>query len=234
MMKYLSYVADATDPYLNLAIEEYLFKYANRDTNIIFLWQNDKTIVVGRNQDTKKECKVEEFLKFGGKIARRRSGGGAVYHDLGNLNFSLIGIKANIVPLLYKDILIKLISEYGLSPEYSGRNDILISGRKISGNAVYDDGSVVCQHGTIMVNCDIEKMVYFLTPDEEKMERHAIKSISSRVLNLKEVLPSITVESIITHIQLLLDAHPLSLCLEGIDELIQRYQNEKWIYGGAS
>lgn len=235
MMKYLSYVADSTDPYMNLATEEYLSKFVDKDTNIIFLWQNDNTIVVGRNQDTENECRVEEFLESGGKIARRRSGGGAVYHDFGNLNFSLIGMKANIDTLLYKDILIKVISGFGLCPEYTGRNDIVVSGRKFSGNAVYDDGKIVCQHGTIMVDCDIEKMTYYLTPGREKLERHAVRSVSSRVLNLKELIPSITVENIVSQMLVQLNAQTLSLSLDGkVDELIKRYQDEKWIYGGVS
>ncbi len=235
MMRYLSYVAASTNPYKNLATEEYLSEFADKDTNILFLWQNHNTIVIGRNQDVENECRVEEFLKSGGKVARRRSGGGAVYHDLGNLNFSLIGEKKNINTLLYKDILIKAISGLGLCPEYSGRNDILVSGRKFSGNAVYDDGKIVCQHGTIMVDCNIEKMTYFLTPDKEKLEKHAVKSVSSRVINLKELVPKVAVEDIIGKMIEQLNAHPLSLAVDGrADELMKKYQSEEWIYGGVS
>ncbi len=235
MMRYFSYVAEAVDPYVNLATEDYLSKYADENIGILFLWQNENTIVVGRNQNTRKECNVDEFLASGGKIARRRSGGGAVYHDLGNLNFSLIGLKTNMQPLLYKDFLTKLVSGYGLKAEYSGRNDILFGGRKFSGNAVYDDGRIVCQHGTIMLDCNIEKMTYYLTPDKEKLRRHAVQSVSSRVMNLNELLPSITVEGMINQAQLLLDAQPLEARLGAeIDGMIRKYQDEDWIYGGVS
>jgi len=234
-MIYKAYVTDSVDPYTNLAIEEYLFRYADKDTSILFLWQNDNTIVIGRNQDAKAECRADEFLESGGKIARRQSGGGAVYHDLGNLNFSMIGVKANVEFMSYKEILVRFISGYRLAPEYSGKNDILIKGHKFSGNAVYDNGRIVCQHGTIMVSCDVERMSYFLTPDDEKMKRHAIRSVSSRVVNLKEILPTITVDSLILQMQEFLNAQPLSVKFtEQLYGLKKKYEDESWIYGGMS
>jgi len=233
-MKYFSIVSKSADPYYNLAEEEYLESYVSDDINILFLWQNENTIVVGRNQDVSTECRIGEFLESRGKIARRRSGGGAVYHDLGNLNFSLIGLRGNIHPMLYRDTVIELISSFGVKPEYTGRNDILLSGRKFSGNAVYDNGHIICQHGTIMVDCDIERMTRFLTPNEGKLKKHGVKSVSSRVINLMELLPGITVGSVADRMQRLLDSTPL--LLERDDEikiLMQKYQNEKWIYGGV-
>lgn len=233
-MIYKAYVADSVNPYKNLAIEEFLFRYADKDTNILFLWQNDNTIVIGRNQDARTECKADEFLGSGGKIARRKSGGGAVYHDLGNLNFSIIGVKDNVGSMLYKEILVKLISGYGEAPKYNGRNDIMIGGRKFSGNAVYDNGTIVCQHGTIMVDCDIERMSYFLTPNREKMKRHAIQSVSSRVVNLNEIFPSVTVGSLLLQMQELLNAMPLLAEFTGqLDDLKKKYEGESWIYEGV-
>jgi len=233
-MIYKAYVTDSVNPYTNLAMEEYLFRYADKDTNILFLWQNDNTIVIGRNQDARAECKADEFLESGGKIARRKSGGGAVYHDLGNLNFSIIGVKDNVGSMLYKEILVKLISGYGMVPEYNGRNDIMIDGRKFSGNAVYNNGTIVCQHGTIMVDCDIERMSYFLTPNCKKMKRHAVQSVSSRVVNLNEIFPSVTVGSLLLRMQELLNAMPLLAEFKGQpDDLKKVYEDESWIYGGV-
>ena len=127
-MKYKAYITTSTNPYENLAMEEYLFRFAEPDSHILYLWQNEDTIVLGRNQQAEEECRTEEFLASGGTIARRRSGGGAVYHDLGNLNFSIIGTKNNMSKSLYQSFLTELLEGLGLSPECSGRNDITING----------------------------------------------------------------------------------------------------------
>lgn len=234
-MNYKAYITNITDPYTNLATEEYLFDYADENTNILYLWQNDHTIVIGRNQHAQAECKVDDFLASGGTLARRRSGGGAVYHDLGNLNFSIIGLKHNIKQTLYLDLLFALFKNLGLTPEYSGRNDILINGLKCSGNAFFDDGNIICQHGTILINTDFSKMSRFLTPDREKMERHAIQSVASRVINLSSILPDITVDILIDRWLHLTDAECLSVHFsENLTKLRQKYASDQWIYGGAS
>ena len=234
-MKYRAYITTSTNPYENLAMEEYLFRFAEPDSHILYLWQNEDTIVLGRNQQAEEECRMEEFLASGGTIARRRSGGGAVYHDLGNLNFSIIGTKNNMSKNLYQSFLTELLEGLGLSPECSGRNDITINGLKCSGNAFFDDGKIVCQHGTLLVHTDFDRMTHFLTPNQEKLKRHKIRSVSSRVMNLSSLLPEITVQKLIDKILTQTGAELFSVNLtEDLKTLRNKYQNNQWIYGGVS
>ena len=232
-MRYLKYLSKDTNPYRNLAIEDYLFRFAEKDTLILYLWQNDNTIVIGRNQDVDAECRREEFLRQDGRIARRKSGGGAVYHDLGNLNFSLIGRKEDVDEGFYKQFILKMLNQLHLEGRFSGKNDIEINGKKISGNAAYDNGQALCQHGTILVCSDISKMTYYLTPQESKLERHAVKSVRSRVMNLCELLPDISVNIVIEAIESAFHTEQLTFEPDmELDSLSAKYESKDWIFGG--
>ena len=202
---------------------------------ILYLWQNENTIVIGHNQDYKAECRFKEFTDDGGKIARRKSGGGAVYHDLGNLNYSIISLEEDLPFTDYKQIIVGALMKIGVPAEYNGRNDIILCSRKISGNAFYCRSPVICQHGTILVNTDISRMSYYLTPGEEKLKRNAVKSVSSRVINLSEVFPDITVEIVRkTFIEHTL-AEPLKaemLFNNEFSALEKKFASKDWIQGG--
>ncbi|MCR5144562.1 MAG: lipoate--protein ligase family protein [Lachnospiraceae bacterium] len=186
--------AESFDPIINLKKEEELEKQVQIGIGVLYLWQNDNTIVIGRNQDPEAECKVLEFQAQGGVIVKRRSGGGAVYHDRGNLNFSLICHESDKEFCEYTKILEAVIARLGMKAEFNGRNDLLINGRKFSGNAVYRHDDIICQHGTILVDTDIAKMETYLTPDISKLNRNGISSVKARVINLREVDEKITVE----------------------------------------
>lgn len=229
------WVSTCTEPHLNLATEQALFDLCTDDTLILFLWQNENTIVIGRNQNPYLECKVEEFIAKGGKIARRRSGGGAVYHDLGNLNFSLICRSQYTDMVLYHSIVASVMNCLGLKTEFNGRNDILINERKFSGNAVYDDGLICCQHGTILVDCNIDKMGYYLTPDKDKMSRNCVKSVSSRVINLSAVKHQLNISDVKTAFIVATSATALDKIPNdsAINRLYKLYSNKQWIFGGT-
>ena len=233
-MKYKYYFSNEFDPYENLAVERSLFEFADENTAILYLWQNDNTIVIGKNQDVYSECRADEFKAHGGKIVRRMSGGGAVYHDLGNLNFSIIAVRANGSEQAYLDLILRMAKNLGIKAEFGGRNDVVCNGRKFSGSAVYDDGEKICRHGTVLVNTDIEKMTYYLTPEREKLNRHGVESVRSRVMNLSEVNPEITVDAVkksfieATGAEML-DTEPDALSVKKYTEL---FGSEKWIYGG--
>ena len=233
-MKYKYYISNGFDPYTNLAVERCLFEFANENTAILYLWQNDNTIVIGKNQDIYSECRADEFKAHGGKIVRRMSGGGAVYHDLGNLNFSIITVKSNDSEQKYLDLILRMAKNLGIKAEFGGRNDVVCNGRKFSGSAVYDDGEKVCRHGTVLVRSDIEKMTYYLTPEREKLNRHGVESVRSRVMNLSEAGPEITVDAVkksfieATGAEML-DTEPDALSVKKYAEL---FGSEKWIYGG--
>ena len=193
MYKYIC--SENTSPYYNLALERSLFDFVDADTVILYLWQNSHTIVIGKNQNAYAECKVDEFIKDGGTLARRPSGGGAVYHDLGNLNFSIICNESIAKEHTYQRIVKEALSYFGIVSEFNGRNDLTVDGKKFSGNAFYVKDDVLCQHGTILINSDFKELSKYLTPDISKLERNHVKSVESRVVNLSEISDKITVES---------------------------------------
>lgn len=233
-MKYKYYFSKGFDPYENLAVERSLFEFTYENTAILYLWQNDNTIVIGKNQDIYSECRADEFKAHGGRIVRRMSGGGAVYHDLGNLNFSIITVKSNDSEQAYLDIILQMAENLGIKAEFGGRNDVVCDGRKFSGSAVYDDGEKVCRHGTVLVNTDIEKMTYYLTPEREKLKRHGVESVRSRVMNLSEAGPEITVDAVKKSFIEATGAEPLNAEPDALS--VKKYTvlfgSEKWIYRG--
>ncbi len=197
--KLLFYVSDNFDPYRNLAIEKQLFDSVGDDCLILYLWQNQNTVVIGKNQNAFAECNCSLLEKEGGKLARRLSGGGAVFHDIGNLNFTFICKEENYDLARHMQVIGKACALAGIETEISGRNDILASGRKFSGNAFYSAKGKSYHHGTILINADKEKMTRYLTPSKIKLESKGIKSVKSRVINLCELSQSLTVEDMKKH-----------------------------------
>lgn len=235
MMKCKYVVADCINPYRNLATEQFLMKYVSEGMFILYLWQNDNTVVIGRNQDAYAECLVDELQKDGGYLARRRSGGGAVYHDLGNLNFSVLTHKKDKKKVSYQWLVGTALNQLGIEMKYNGRNDLICQGRKFSGNATYEDEDKCCQHGTIMVSSNIQRMSRILTPEKSKLARNHVSSVESRVINLSDILSGITVESVRNEILTVCDASLLEYEHDEIeiDSLTSFYASEEWIYGGV-
>ena len=187
------FISPGKNPHENLAIEEELLKHVLPEECILYLWQNDRTVVIGRNQNAFRECRNEVLSGDGGLLARRPSGGGAVYHDMGNLNFSFIAGKNVYDPERQTGVILNAVNSLGIPAEKDGRNDLLSGGRKFSGNAYYNEKNGCCHHGTVMVNVDIEMMKRYLRPSAEKLKSKAVSSVSGRVLNLAEIRPSLTV-----------------------------------------
>lgn len=180
--------SESYDPYYNLALEESLFHHCeNTGEIILYLWQNNNTIVVGRNQTVFTECNLGYAQVNDTKIARRMTGGGAVYHDLGNLNFTII------VPIkLYHrvrstQVIIDTLLLSGVKSEVNGRNDIFCNGKKISGNAYYSSKKAGLHHGTLLVEVDLLRMEEMLNVSGSKVSKSGVSSIRSRVMNIHEV-----------------------------------------------
>jgi lipoate-protein ligase A len=177
--------SSSKDPWFNLSMEEELLNSLNKNQVILFLWQNENTVVIGKNQNPWRECKFKELEADGGKLARRLSGGGAVFHDLGNLNFTLIMDKKLYDLERQLQVILDSVKSFGILAEFSGRNDLVVQGKKFSGNAYYFDEDRAYHHGTILVHSDLSKLAKYLKVSEEKIKSKGIDSVESRVANLE-------------------------------------------------
>ena len=191
-------ISNQTNPYLNIAVENYLLSQPSDGDITMYLWQNSRTVVIGQNQNPYAECNVAQLEQDGGYLMRRRTGGGAVFHDLGNLNFSFV------VPYEMYDttrqfaVLQRAVESYGLDTEISGRNDVLCQGRKFSGNAFAKGRQQRLHHGTILIRTDVELLQRYLKVKPAKLQKHGVASVQSRVVNLSELVPQITAQNIVT------------------------------------
>lgn len=178
---------ESTNPYFNLALEEYVLKNLNINDSIVILWQNKPTVVIGRNQNTIEEINSMYIKKNNIEVVRRLSGGGAVYHDLGNLNFTFIEKNKNDSVSNFKKFtepVIKALNRLGIPAAFSGRNDITIEEKKFSGNAQYYYRDKLLHHGTILFNSDLSVVQNALNVKIDKIESKGIKSVRSRVTNV--------------------------------------------------
>jgi lipoate-protein ligase A len=193
MIKPVLIESNSNNPWYNLALEEYLFNTINPDEVVLYLWQNNHTVVIGRNQNAWKECNCEKLENDGGKLARRLSGGGAVYHDLGNMNFTFIMHKNNYNMEKQLSVLINSLKHFNVNAEFSGRNDMLIDGKKFSGHAYYFKDNKAYHHGTLLVNSDLEKLSFYLNPSKKKIESKGVDSVRSRVTNIADIDKDISI-----------------------------------------
>ena len=234
------YRGEGFDPYFNLAVEQHLLETVAQGECILYLWQNEHTVVIGKNQNPWKECKTTLLEQEGGHLARRLSGGGAVYHDLGNLNFTFLMPQEDYALDRQLAVIAGAVRSLGVPVEISGRNDILSEGRKFSGNAFYRNGKQAYHHGTLLVSVDKEKMGRYLSPDKRKLAGKGVDSVRSRVMNLTETNPDITMERLAHALEEAfgqvygLPVEPLPLARlnrEEIDRLYRRNQSWQWNYG---
>ncbi|WP_066252003.1 lipoate--protein ligase [Neobacillus drentensis] len=233
-----------TDPQINLAIEEYALKNLDINETYLLFYINEPSIIIGKNQNTIEEINTEYVESNGVKVVRRLSGGGAVYHDLGNLNFSFItkddGESFHNFRKFTEPV-VTALKKLGVNAELSGRNDIEVGGRKISGNAQFSTKGRMFSHGTLMLNSEIENVVSALKVKKDKIESKGIKSVRSRVANISEFL---TEKLDISEFRSLLLKNIFE-GQEGIPEYVlreedwekihqlskERYQNWEWNYG---
>lgn len=177
----------SVDPAFNLGLEEHLF--FGKTEEIFMLWQNSASIIIGKNQNAMAEIDYSYVTKHNIPVIRRLSGGGAVYHDLGNLNFTYIVNREGFGDYVgFTKMLRDFLASLGLSAEVSGRNDVLVGGKKISGNAQYSHKGRLLHHGCILIGADMSHLAAALRPDKEKIQSKGIRSVESRVLNLKDAL----------------------------------------------
>ncbi len=183
----------STDPWFNLALEEHLVEMVSTQVTaggmpvILYLWQNDNTVVIGRNQNAWAECRTELLEEEGGRLARRSTGGGAVFHDLGNLNFSVITPKSMYDTKRSLQLIVEAVKKAGIDAYLSGRNDILADDLKFSGNAFLVRKEAGLHHGTLLVDSDYARIARYLNVPPAKLEAKGIKSVKARVVNLSSI-----------------------------------------------
>ncbi len=190
------YRSESPCPWHNLAVEEYVLNNLPPETIVLYLYQNENTVVIGKNQNAWKECRHQQLNDEGGKLARRISGGGAVFHDMGNLNFSFIVSREDYDLHRQLSVILSAVRSMGVSAEFSGRNDILSEGAKFSGNAFCFRKDSAFHHGTILIGADMSKLARYLTVSKDKIASKGVESVRSRVCNLQERNSEIDVEKI--------------------------------------
>ena len=188
-MKYLR--NPSTDPHYNMSFDEYCLEQFPSNDTVFYLWQNRPSVIIGLNQNVYSEVNIKYLEDNGIVLARRVTGGGAVYHDLQNLNYTIVGRSSDLERDYpgYMNYIIEALRQLGVQAELSGRNDIMVEGRKVSGYAkrVFKDRLMV--HGTLMFDVDIEHLTAALAVPGSKLEASGIESVRSRVANLKDYLP---------------------------------------------
>jgi lipoate-protein ligase A len=237
MLKLNHIISTSLNPYHNLAIEENLLNTVEEDQCILFLWQNRNTVVVGKNQNAFLECRIDELEMDAGFLARRLSGGGAVYHDQGNLNFTFIATKKNYSVDKQLNVILRALGEIGINGEKTGRNDLTIDGKKFSGNAFYERGGKCFHHGTLLVDVNLKDMGKYLSVSKDKLESKGVKSVQSRVANLKEFNEEINIDKLKS---ILVTSYSKEygatskeifeddLDIEKILELTRKYRSKEW------
>ena len=239
----ISYRSPSTDPRWNLALEEYFFETVPAGESFFMLWQNHSAVVIGKNQNTLAEIDQDFVRERGITVVRRLSGGGAVYHDGGNINFTFItdAPEGNGIDLRrFCEPVAKALQAFGVPAQISGRNDMTVEGKKFSGNAQYVRKGRVMHHGTLMFDSDMSVLTQVLKVDPDKVISKGIQSVSSRVTNLKPYFPEgVTCEDFLSRLMEAMTGSPKPTletlsdsALETIKKLKEdRYDTWQWNYG---
>lgn len=189
-------ISKTFNPWFNLATEDYIFRDMDTDYQILFLWRNDQTVVIGRFQNPWTECHTQKMDTDGIFLARRQSGGGAVFQDLGNTNFTFMSSKKTYSKENNNTIILNSLKRFGVNAVASGRNDINVDDKKISGSAFKETIDRAFHHGTLLINTDLQKLGQYLNPHPKKLASKGIQSVKARVANLIEFNPDIDHEKL--------------------------------------
>ncbi len=233
----------STDPYFNIATDEFIFKHLKEDC--FMLWQNDNAIIVGKHQNALAEINLDYVKERDIKVVRRLSGGGSVYHDMGNLNFTFTRTSDQENDLVdfkrYTQPIIAVLQEMGVNAEFSGRNDIMIEGKKFSGNAEHVFKNKVMHHGTLLFSSNMPNISGALKINPLKYKDRAVKSVPKRVTNIQDHLPEqMTVEEFADRIMDYIvrnyeDCRPYEFTEEDLAKIEQikkdKYQTWEWNFG---
>lgn len=243
------FISESYNPWFNLAMEEAIFNQVAPTQSVLFLWRNADTVVIGRAQNPWKECNTKKMEDDGVKLARRSSGGGAVFQDLGNTCFTFMAGKPGYDKSVSTQIVVNALARLGLEVKDSGRNDLVIStkdgDRKVSGSAYKETSDRGFHHGTLMLDIDLGRLANYLNPDKKKLQAKGITSVRSRVANLSDLKPGIDhgqvcqamIEAFFEHYGQRVDAEYISPeqmpDLPHFKRLFEKQSSWEWNFGKA-
>lgn len=240
-MKYYFHMSSSFDPWQNLALDEYFQNTMQGDFVILYLYINQNAVIIGKNQNAWKECNLDSMNRDEIKLVRRMTGGGAVFHDTGNLNFSFHANDKNYDLERQIRTILTAVQELGIQAEFSGRNDITVEGKKFSGNAFGIKKQNYLHHGTLLIDTDMTRLADYLNVSEQKIRSKGIDSVRSRVCNLKDYNPQMTVNDMVTALIKAFEMHygeaeefvfPAD-AEEKINAMYQRHASWEWRLGSA-
>lgn len=185
------YVSTSGDGWRNLAVDEYFLDTLGPDDMMLYFYVNKNAVIIGQGQNPWAECRLAEMDRDGVQLVRRITGGGAVFHDEGNLNFSFIAGEGRYDLERQLGLILDAVRALGIPCEFSGRNDLLAEGRKFSGNAFCKRGAIRQHHGTLLISADMTRLQNYLNVDPRKLKPKGVKSVKSRVCNLNEFVPEL-------------------------------------------
>ncbi|MFD2178966.1 lipoate--protein ligase [Veronia pacifica] len=198
-------ISTSVNPLFNLAVEDTIFRSMPTDQKVLFLWRNDNTVVIGRAQNPWKECNTGKMEDDGITLARRQSGGGAVFHDMGNTNFTFMAGKPGYDKSVSTEIVLSALKSFGIDAYATGRNDLVVNiddtERKFSGSAYREAMDRGFHHGTLLLSADMTRLANYLNPDKKKLAAKGISSVRARVINLSELVPEIEHQTVCQAIQ---------------------------------
>ncbi|MES2965839.1 MAG: lipoate--protein ligase [Bdellovibrionota bacterium] len=249
MTKIRILTSSSFDPWFNLATEEWIFREMDPSVQTLFLWRNDNTVVIGRNQNPWSECNLAKLEKDGVRLARRTSGGGAVYQDLGNTCFTFLSPKEGYDRAVNSTIILRALEKFGIRAEASGRNDLVVpmedGPRKFSGSAFRETRDRAFHHGTVLMSANLSRLADYLTPHPKKMQSKGRASVRSRVMNLNEIAPSLNhdslcpaiIETFCSHYGSKCEVEPLDpvnlATMPGLKERYEELMSWDWRFGHA-
>ncbi len=231
--------ATSHDPWYDMAVEEYLFQHLAKDEVILYLWQIEDTVMIGKYQNAWMECRCDLLEREGGRLARRTSGGGAVFQDLGNLNFTFMADRDLYDVDKQLQTVLQAINRFGVGAQFSGRNDLTVDGKKFSGSAFHLQGQSALHHGTLLIDSDLDRLARYLQVSREKIASKGVDSVRARVINLSGLKAGITASTVIRSLEEsysffyggYLEHYEIDPTNGEIDELYRKHASWEWRYG---